>query len=108
MHLSMSPDGVWGSVGHFMVSCVQFTHPILEWDSLLSARAGCVSDDLPKLPGHSPGQPAGGGPARTGGWTRWPPEVPSHLNHSVILWGTEKQYSADRLFECEWMNSIAI
>lgn len=27
MHLSMSPDGVWGSVGHFMVSCVQFTLP---------------------------------------------------------------------------------
>lgn len=21
-----------------------------------------------------------------GGWTRWPPEVPSHLNLSVILW----------------------
>lgn len=21
-----------------------------------------------------------------GAWTRWPPEVPSHLNHSVILW----------------------
>lgn len=24
--------------------------------------------------------------AWAGGWTRWPPEVPASLNHSVILW----------------------
>lgn len=33
--------------------------------------------------GHGPGQPAIGGPAWAEGWTRWPPEVPSNINHSM-------------------------
>ena len=32
---------------------------------------------------HSTGQPARGGPAWAGGWTRWSPEVLASLNHSV-------------------------
>lgn len=42
--------------------------------------------DIQKPSGQCPGQPALGIPTWAGGWTRWPPEVPSNLNHSVILW----------------------
>lgn len=42
--------------------------------------------DIQKPSGHCPGQPAQGIPTWAGGWTRWPPEIPSNLNHSVILW----------------------
>lgn len=38
---------------------------------------------IQKLSGYSSWQPALGGPAWAGGWTRWPPLVPSNLNHSV-------------------------
>lgn len=31
----------------------------------------------------SPGQPASGSPVWAGDWTRWPPEFPSNLNHSM-------------------------
>lgn len=36
-----------------------------------------------KAPERGAGQPALGGPAWAGGGTRWPPEVPANLNHSV-------------------------
>lgn len=35
---------------------------------------------------NTPGQAALGGPAGTGGdWARWPGQVPSKLNHAVIV-----------------------
>lgn len=42
---------------------------------------------LQRPPGHDPGKPAVGhsSSAWAGGWTRWSPEVPSHLSHAVIL-----------------------
>lgn len=45
-----------------------------------------LSGDVQKLFGSSPQQSALGGPDWMGCWTRWPPEVSSNLNHSVILW----------------------
>lgn len=42
-------------------------------------------DDLQKLSGHGPMQPALGVQLRQEGWTRWPLEVPYNLNRSVIL-----------------------
>lgn len=32
------------------------------------------------------GAPSLGGPARAGGWSRWPAEGPGSLSHSVVLW----------------------
>lgn len=41
MHLSMSPDGIWSSVGHFMVSCVRF--PLLNRNDMPSvSRKSCT------------------------------------------------------------------
>ena len=42
--------------------------------------------DIKKLPEWDLRQLAVGGPAWARAWTRWPPEVPSNLKHSVILW----------------------
>lgn len=39
--------------------------------------------DTQSLPGHGPGPPPLDGQAGAGGWTRWPPEIPSNLNHTL-------------------------
>lgn len=39
--------------------------------------------DVVRSPRHGPGQPALDGPARAGGWTRQPPEVPASLSLSL-------------------------
>lgn len=54
--------------------------------------------DIQKLPGHWPREQALGGPAWAGGLTRWYPEVPANLSHSVILWTRELQ----RSFHPKW------
>lgn len=42
-----------------------------------------VFGDLPKSPGHGPGQPVQRGPQLEQGLDQMGPEAPSHLNHSV-------------------------
>ena len=54
-----------------------------------AAQGGCgvsFSGDIQELPGCGPVKPDVGDPASAGGWTRWPTEVPSNPEHSVILW----------------------
>ena len=42
--------------------------------------------------GHGPGQPPLGGPLKQGGgWTSWPPEAPSNLSLSEIVWTTASE-----------------
>jgi len=53
-----------------------------------AAQGGCgvsFSGDVWDPPGCGPVQPAVGDPALAGGWTRWPTEVHSGPEHSVIL-----------------------
>lgn len=42
--------------------------------------------DMVRSPRHGPGQPARDGPARAGGWTRRPPEIPANLSLSPSEW----------------------
>ena len=54
-----------------------------------AAQGGCgfsFSGDIQDPPEWGPMQPAVGDPASAEGWTRWPTEVPSNPEHSVILW----------------------
>ena len=45
-----------------------------------------LSGDIQDPPRRGPVQPAVGDPVSAGDWTRWPTEVPSNPEHSVILW----------------------
>ena len=54
-----------------------------------AAQGGCgvsFSGDIQDPPGQGALQAAVGDPASTGGWTRWPTEVPANPDHAVILW----------------------
>lgn len=46
-----------------------------------------------QAPGHGPAQPAVGGPAWAGAWTRRPPQVPDSLSPSVIAIAEEYKVS---------------
>lgn len=53
-----------------------------------TAQGGCGDSflgDTQEPSGHSTGKLALGGPEYWG-WIRWPPEVPSNLNHPEVLW----------------------
>lgn len=74
-----APTWTWGSIS---LSC--------DGDGALAqvAQRECgdsLLGDLQKPSGYSPRDLAVAGPAWAGGWTRWRPEVPSKLCHSVIL-----------------------
>lgn len=45
---------------------------------------------IQKSSGHVPGQWGLGAPASAEGLDKQPPEVPSNLHHSVILWNKRK------------------
>lgn len=52
------------------------------------AQSGCaitIFGDTEKSPGHGPGHLILGSPPWAGGWTRWYPDFPGNLNHSVNL-----------------------
>lgn len=54
------------------------------WHTLPRKLVEFPSLEITKKPsGRGLGQPAPGGPAWAGAWTKWPPEVPSNLSHSV-------------------------
>lgn len=58
-----------------------------------AVRRGCgvsIFVDIQKSSGHVPGQWGLGAPASAGGLDKQPPEVPSNLHHSVILWNKRK------------------
>jgi len=81
----MNPDGSSPYCWTMETSEHQEAHNC-EGDRVLEqvAQRGCR--DMEKLSGHGPGQLAIGGLAGAGGWTKWLPEVPSNLHHSVTLW----------------------
>jgi len=60
-----------------------------------------ILGDTQKLSGHGPGQQALGGPCVAGGgWTRWPQEDPSNLNHSMWSLEVENRLSYFTVHSC--------
>lgn len=80
------------------VSVICFVLQLVKCMLLQAVQRGCgvsLLGDCHKASGCGPGHPVLGGPAGAGVWTRWPLELPSDLNHSVVLktyWKLIEQY----------------
>lgn len=72
LHLHMSETFLWG-----------------KQSSGMAAQRGCGVSSSGNTQNHNPVEPALGGSASAGGWTRWFQEAPSSPSSSVILWDCE-------------------
>lgn len=72
-----------------MWHCCTVLLPVITWKERYQLWM-CLLGDVQKLDGHIPGQPSSGGPPGAGILDQRPPDIPSNLDHSVILWSSSR------------------